>query len=189
MSAGRRSATRTALVDARTMPFRSRRRLLAAGFALVLALPAAPVAADQPVKADRILVLKGKRQLLLLRGDTVLKTYPIALGRHPRGPKRQRGDDRTPEGVYVIDYRFISRYYHLALHISYPNEADRARARARGVSPGGDIVIHGMPARYGHNDPVRFFRDWTDGCIAVGNIAIEEIWEAVDDGTPIEIRP
>jgi murein L,D-transpeptidase YafK len=140
-------------------------------------------------KADRILILKARRRLELLRGDVVLKSYPIALGRHPRGPKRRLGDQRTPEGIYVIDGHFTHTPYHLALHISYPNNLDRARARDLGQSPGGAILIHGMPARFGHTDPVRFFRDWTKGCVAVGNIAIEEIWDAVDDGTVVEIRP
>jgi len=151
----------------------------------------APLTAQaQPLeKADRILVLKSRRKLELLRGGTVIKSYPIALGRHPKGPKRRRGDDRTPEGIYVIDAHFAGSAYHLALHISYPSPLDEARARARGVDPGDDIFIHGMPERFGHTDPVRFFRDWTNGCIAVGNAAIEEIWDAVDDGTPIEIRP
>jgi murein L,D-transpeptidase YafK len=156
---------------------------------LALSVPPFPVIAQTLGKADRILVLKGKRVLELLRGDVVLKSYPIALGRHPRGPKRQRGDGRTPEGDYVIDYRFARTPYHLALHISYPDAADKAHALAAHVRPGGDILIHGMPARFGHTDPVRFFHDWTNGCIAVGNGAIEEIWQAVDDGTPIEIRP
>lgn len=156
---------------------------------LALWTPPSPAVAQAPGKADRVLVLKAERELLLLRGGFVLNSYPIALGRHPKGPKRRRGDGRTPEGVYVIDYRFSGTPYHLALHISYPDAEDTARALVDHLRPGGDILIHGMPARFGHTDPVRFFRDWTDGCIAVGNIAIEEIWQAVDDGTPIEIRP
>jgi murein L,D-transpeptidase YafK len=144
----------------------------------------------QPMeKADRILVLKSTRELQLLHGDMLLKSYPIALGWRPKGPKRRQGDGRTPEGVYFIDGRLTRTPYHLALHISYPKELDRARARQAGHRPGGDILIHGMPARFGHTDPVRFFRDWTNGCIAVGNIAIEEIWNSVDDGTTVEIRP
>jgi murein L,D-transpeptidase YafK len=174
------------------MPFRARRRHISVFFLLFLvaAIATAPAALAQPaLKADRILVLKSKRRLLLLRQGVVLKSYPIALGPHPRGPKRWEGDGRTPEGLYVIDGRLADSAYHLSLHISYPNEADLRRASAAGKDPGGKIMIHGMPERFGHTDPVRFFQDWTDGCIAVGNIAIEEIWNAVDDGTPIEIRP
>ncbi len=150
---------------------------------------ALPLRAEELPKADRILVLKKQRQLQLLRGDTVLKSYPIALGSHPVGPKRRRGDGRTPEGVYTIDGRTRHTAYRLALHISYPNTKDRERARAAHAFPGGNILIHGMPARFGRTDPVRFLKNWTNGCIAVGNIAIEEIWDAVDDGIPIEIRP
>jgi murein L,D-transpeptidase YafK len=172
------------------MPFRGCGRGIVALLLVVFiaaAPPAAPAAAPSIGKADRILVLKAQRRLLLLRGDAVLKSYPIALGPHPRGPKRWQGDGRTPEGVYIIDRRTKRTAYHLALHISYPNEDDLDRAA--GGNPGGAIFIHGMPARFGHTDPVRFFVDWTDGCIAVGNIAIEEIWRAADDGTTIEIRP
>jgi murein L,D-transpeptidase YafK len=172
------------------MPYLSR---VALGLPLFLCfnfvVTLSPGMAELPQKADHILVLKQQRQLQLLRDGVVLKSYPIALGRHPKGPKRRRGDGRTPEGLYVIDYRFPSPSYHLSLHISYPGTEDKARARRLGVQPGGDIVLHGMPASFGHNDPARFFRDWTDGCIAVGNIAIEEIRNSVDDGTPIEIRP
>jgi murein L,D-transpeptidase YafK len=158
-------------------------------FASIGAAANSAQAAQPSEKADRILVFKSKRELALLRGDAVLKTYPIALGRHPKGPKHRQGDGKTPEGVYFIDGRLTRTPYHLALHISYPNQIDLARARSAGRRAGGDILIHGMPARFGHTDPVRFFRDWTNGCIAVGNIAIEEIWNSVDDGTPIEIRP
>jgi murein L,D-transpeptidase YafK len=140
-------------------------------------------------KADRILVLKSERKLLLMRHGAVLRSYPIALGTHFLGPKRASGDGRTPEGLYFIDGRHAHSPYHLALHISYPNAADRARSAAARVDPGGDIFIHGLPAWYGPNDPDRFYKDWTKGCISVGNTAIEEIWTAVGDGTPIEIRP
>jgi len=158
--------------------------------AAIAASAAVPGSAAEPDgKADRIVVFKAKRELDLMRGGVLLKAYPIALGGHPIGAKYRRGDRRTPEGVYVIDGRLSVTPYHLALHISYPDATDRVRARAAGVRPGGEIFIHGMPARFGRTDPVRFFRDWTNGCIAVGNRAIEEIWQAVDDGTPIEIRP
>ena len=120
---------------------------------------------------------------MLLHGESVVRSYRIALGAVPSGHKEREGDGRTPEGVYVIDRRNPKSAYHLSLHISYPNEADRERARALGVDPGGDIMIHGMPnggeARSG---------DWTRGCIAVTNAEIEEIWELVADGTVIEIR-
>jgi len=144
---------------------------------------------SEPPRADRVRVLKSQRMLLLMRDAAVLKTYPIALGPHPRGSKRRLGDGRTPEGLYLIDGRTAYTPYHRALHISYPDAADIRRARAAHVSPGGAILIHGMPASFGHHDPVRFFVDWTNGCIAVGNIAIEEIWDAVADGTPIELLP
>jgi murein L,D-transpeptidase YafK len=140
-------------------------------------------------KADRIVVLKGERLLELLRGGVVLKTYPIAIGSVPIGAKRERGNGRTPEGLYRIDGRRGRSAYHLALHISYPSPKDRARAAERHTDPGGDIFIHGLPAWYGHADPSRFYKDWTQGCISVGNTAIEEIWVAVDDGTPVDIRP
>jgi murein L,D-transpeptidase YafK len=140
-------------------------------------------------KADRIVVFKSKRELDLMANGAVIRSYPIALGPHPVGPKRSRKDGRTPEGVYVIDWRTKATPYHRALHISYPDAGDVARAHARGTNPGGDIFIHGMPAYFGRTDPVRFFVDWTNGCISVGNIAIEEIWQSADDGTPIDIRP
>jgi len=144
--------------------------------------------ATPPVKADRVLVVKHLRELLLMQGNRVLKAFPIALGFNPKGPKRRQGDGRTPEGTYVIDSRLPASHYHLALHISYPNEGDQARAAALGQEPGGAIMIHGMPSWFGRDD-LQFAADWTNGCIAVSNSAIEEIWRAVDDGTAIEIRP
>ena len=166
-----------------------RRSLLRGVAALAASVWIAPRAVAAPLWADRVLVLKAQRRLDLLRNGVAFKSYPIALGPHPRGPKRRAGDGRTPEGVYLIDGCNPYTEFHRELHISYPNAADRARARAAHVNPGGEIYIHGMPLRFGHTDPVKFFVDWTDGCIAVGNIAIEEIWDAVPDGTPIEIRP
>jgi len=155
----------------------------------VLASGAHASAQTAPQRADRIVVIKSERVLELIYQGRVVKSYPIALGRHPLGPKRRLGDGRTPEGVYIVDGRSSKTTYHRELHISYPSDNDRMRAAAAHVAPGGGIFIHGMPPRFGHTDPVRFFRDWTDGCIAVGNIAIEEIWNAVADGTEIEIRP
>ena len=153
--------------------------------------PPAPVEAapPKPRVADRVLVLKAKRLLELQHDGKVFETFPIALGRDPIGPKEQQGDGRTPEGVYRIDWRTEDTRYTRELHISYPEEADRERARAMHVDPGGAIFIHGLPRDYGPFDPPKWYRDWTEGCISVGNAAIVKIWDAVPDGTPIEIRP
>jgi murein L,D-transpeptidase YafK len=152
---------------------------------------ATPAAFTMPaLKADKILVLKSARKLQLLKDGVVLKTFPIALGANPVGPKRAGGDGKTPEGVYTIDGFQPHSRYHLALHISYPNATDRAQAEAAHRDPGGDIEIHGLPAWYnGPLNPNRFDKDWTHGCVSVGDRAIEEIYSAVSVGTPIEIRP
>ena len=141
------------------------------------------------VTADRVVVEKAARRLTLLRGDSPLKEYRVALGREPVGAKQVEGDRRTPEGRYTIDWRKLDSDYHLALHISYPNAQDSARARKRGESPGGSIMIHGLPNGLGWIGSAHRATDWTDGCIAVTDAEIEEIWAAVPDGTPIEIRP
>jgi murein L,D-transpeptidase YafK len=133
------------------------------------------------------LVLKSPRRLLLLQGGQVLRDYEVALGSSPLGPKRHRGDGRTPEGRYRIESRVEASQFHRALRISYPNAADRDFARRAGVSPGGDVMIHGLPngERWVGEEHLDF--DWTNGCIAVTDDEMNEIWELVDDGTPIEI--
>lgn len=137
--------------------------------------------------ADKILIEKKDRRLTLLTHGKALKTYRVALGRNPVGKKLEEGDKRTPEGMYVIDRRKEQSRYHRALHVSYPNQEDIAQAKARGVSPGGDIMIHGLPNGIGFVGNLHVKRDWTLGCIAVTNPEIEEIWRAVPDGTVVEI--
>ncbi len=145
-----------------------------------------PITSQAQVRADKILVLKSKRQLQLMSGGHVLKSYRISLGRSPEGAKTYRGDGKTPEGHYAIDSRNQYSRFHLALHVSYPNSADVARAS--GSDPGGSIMIHGLPNGHGPRWQQKQFTDWTAGCIAVSDSAIEEIWRLVPDGTPIEIR-
>ena len=139
--------------------------------------------------ADRVLIQKAARTLSLYRGNRRLKTYKVALGPNAQGPKQEDGDGRTPEGTYVIDARKRDSAFHRALHISYPNQEDRRRARRRGVSPGGDIMIHGLPNGMGAIGKAHLARDWTQGCIAVTNAEIEEIWRLVPNGTRVEIKP
>jgi murein L,D-transpeptidase YafK len=138
-------------------------------------------------KADRVLVLKSKRELLLLNRERVLKTYRISLGGDPVGPKTMEGDRKTPEGKYVLDWHNPQSDFYKSIHISYPNQADIARAAKLGVPPGEDLFIHGQPNDY--HGPGKQPGDWTDGCIAVSNAEMDEIWRAVPDGTPIEIKP
>jgi len=140
-------------------------------------------------RADKVIVLKQQRVLMLLEQDRVLKTYRIALGGNPKGPKQQQGDHRTPEGLYVLDRRNERSSYYRSIHISYPNTQDRRNAASRGVSPGGDVMVHGLPNGMGWIGNAHRARDWTDGCIAVTNEEMDEIWRAVPDGTPIEIKP
>lgn len=143
----------------------------------------------QNVTADRVLVEKAARRLTLLRNGTALKTYRVALGRAPLGPKEQEGDQRTPEGLYLIDFHKEDSDYHRALHVSYPEQRDIDRAAAAGVPPGFDIMVHGIRNGKGWIGAFHRMTDWTAGCIAVTDAEIEEIWRAVPDGTPIEIRP
>jgi murein L,D-transpeptidase YafK len=118
-----------------------------------------------------------------------MNTYPISLGGNPLGHKQQEGDQRTPEGFYAIDFKNARSRFHLALRVSYPNAQDRERAATKGVPPGGDIMIHGLPNGLGWLGAIHRSRDWTDGCAAVTNQQIEEIWSLVDIGTRVEIRP
>ena len=147
------------------------------------AFPAVAAETGTDLRADAVLVDKSERRLFLLRGGKILKAYPIGLGFTPDGHKQQEGDGRTPEGTYVLDWRNPKSRFYLSIHISYPNAADRARAAARGVSPGGEIFIHGRHSLAGGGS------DWTFGCIAVTDKAMDEIWQTVPNGTPITIRP
>lgn len=162
---------------------------LAAGGALLAWAnhPFVPLSDD--ARADRVLVLKAQRELLLLDGETALRRYPISLGGAPRGPKQREGDERTPEGLYRLDARNPRSAFHLSLHVSYPDAEDRRRAAREGVDAGGMIMVHGLPNRLPFLGRLHRLVDWTDGCIAVTNPEIEQIWRAVEDGTPIEIRP
>lgn len=144
------------------------------------------------IGVDKVVVYKAKRELQLCEGDSVLRRYKIALGKNVTGHKQHEGDSRTPEGKYVLDWRNENSKYYLSIHISYPNLEDEKRAQALGVSPGGDIFIHGYPNGISAALWSRYWflgKDWTDGCIAVSNEAMDEIWASVRNGTPIEIYP
>jgi murein L,D-transpeptidase YafK len=138
--------------------------------------------------ADKIVIVKSTRTMTLLSENKVLKTYKVALGTVPVGPKRVEGDHKTPEGDYVIDAKNAQSRFHLSLHVSYPNAADQQRARKLGARPGGAIMIHGLPPAFAYLGALHRQTDWTDGCIAVSNAEIEEIWKLVPLGTRVEIR-
>ena len=141
-------------------------------------------------KADYVIVKKAERKLYLYRGSELLKTYRVSLGKQPDGHKLRSGDSRTPEGTYTLDWRKPNSKFFRAIHISYPSSNDRRDARERGDSPGGAIMIHGQPTSWVEKSRLLFHDDdWTEGCIAVQNHEMIEIWNAVDDGTPIEIIP
>lgn len=143
----------------------------------------------EPLKADKILVEKSKRKLHLLKDGKVVKSYKVALGGNPKGHKTQQGDQKTPEGIYKISGRFHSANFRKSMKISYPNAADRKQAKQRGVSAGGDIMLHGLGKSRGWIGKAHTATDWTLGCIAVTNDEIDEIWGAVPDGVEIEIKP
>ena len=136
---------------------------------------------------DKVFVDKSARTLQLLSDDKVIKSYHIALGGNPIGHKQQQGDQRTPVGNYTLDYKNENSGYYRSIHISYPNTADKARAKSRGVSAGGDIMIHGQKNGFGAFGILNQQRDWTEGCMAVTNDEMDEIMAAVKIGTAIEI--
>ncbi|HEY4303579.1 MAG TPA: L,D-transpeptidase family protein [Gemmatimonadaceae bacterium] len=141
------------------------------------------------VIADSIVVEKSHHTLTLFAGGLPVRTYRVALGTQPKGDKVKRGDNKTPEGTYFIDFKNPNSKYHKALHVSYPDALHSARASAMGVSPGGDIMIHGLPPRFASVGAEHTQFDWTEGCIAVTDKEIEEIWAAVPTGAPIHIKP
>ena len=141
------------------------------------------------ITIDRIVVEKSARSLSILANGKKLKTYRVALGRNPVGPKREEGDMKTPEGIYKIDGRNPQSSFHLALHVSYPSNEDNARAAGRGVAAGFDIMIHGIQNGHGWIGAFHRLHDWTAGCIALTDEEIEELWRITPDETTVEIRP
>lgn len=153
-----------------------------------LASLSATVTASNPA-VDLVKVDKSERRLWLMRGDTVVASFPIALGGNPVGHKQREGDRRTPEGRYVLDARKADSAFFRALHVSYPNAQDRARAKRAGVPPGSAIMVHGQPNGMGALAAVTQQRDWTDGCIALTDEDMQRVWDLVRVPTPIEIAP
>jgi len=133
-----------------------------------------------------VVVSKSQRTLALLTDGEVLKTYKIAIGGTPVGPKARQGDHKTPEGTYILDHRNAHSQFYRSIHISYPDAQDRAHAAKLGAPPGGDVYVHGLPNGYGWLGSSHRLKDWTDGCIAVTNEEMDEIWRAVPDGTVID---
>jgi murein L,D-transpeptidase YafK len=140
-------------------------------------------------KADRVVLYKQQRKLLLMAGERVLEDFTVALGRYPVGHKVSEGDGRTPEGAYTLDSKLTDSLFYRAIHISYPNYDDVERARFLGVRPGGAIMIHGLPKGRSARSVGHPTLDWTSGCIAVTNREMDRIWARIDAGTPIEIHP
>ena len=140
-------------------------------------------------KADLVVVVKSEYKLYLIREGRLFASFPVVFGSNPKGHKQQQGDGRTPEGEYVLDYKNPNSKYYKSIHISYPNAEDRVNARKRGVSPGGDIMVHGQPNKWGTFSFITQLFNWTNGCIALSNSDMDAVWNAVDPGTPIQIRP
>ena len=161
-------------------------------FFVLLLIPAASLAESiqgMRCKADLVLVKKSERRLYLLQNGKVYRDYRVALGKNPLGNKQRQGDNRTPEGGYILDWKKSDSMFYKSIHISYPNENDLASARSKGADPGGMIMIHGIPNNPDYPGWLFEFIDWTDGCVAVNNEAMDEIWATVEEGTPIHITP
>ncbi|MGD9078667.1 MAG: L,D-transpeptidase family protein [Desulfobacterales bacterium] len=139
--------------------------------------------------ADMVVVEKSKSRLYLMREGETLASFRVAFGSNPKGHKQEQGDGRTPEGRYILDYKNSGSAYYKSIHISYPNAKDRKEARKRGVDPGGDIMIHGQKNGYGRLSILVQRFNWTNGCIALSDRDMDAVWNAVEPGTPIEIRP
>lgn len=157
-------------------------------FGLLVLTPLLALGSDFP-QADEVIIDKSDRELYLLKDGEILKTFKIALGIQPEGDKQKEGDFRTPEGRYLLDTRNPNSDYFLSIHVSYPDAGDRREARELGVDPGGAIMIHGQPNTPSRSETYYGTQDWTNGCIAVANSDMIDIWLMTGDNTPIEIRP
>jgi len=155
---------------------------------LILALFASTFSFADDTKVDMVLVDKSEKKMYLISEGRKIKEYDVVFGSNPIGHKQQEGDERTPEGKYILDYKQANSSFYKAIHISYPNKKDKARARKRGVDPGGLIMIHGQKNGFGWLSWLMQWFNWTKGCIAVTNTDMDEIWQLVKVGTPIEIR-
>ena len=174
------------IVKRTTISFRF---LMLIGFLICFSLWPIVVSGALGQEADKVVVIKSKRIMMLIRNSEILKVYRVALGKQPNGHKIKSGDQKTPEGIYILDSRKLDSKFYRAIHISYPNKQDILKAKRLGLSPGGSIMIHGLPEKLEKIGKAHRLWDWTDGCIAVTNSEIEEIWKLVPDGTPIEIKP
>jgi murein L,D-transpeptidase YafK len=183
------SPTTVAPVQTAAVPAQAATMMAPVQAAFATSPAAAPARSGRFETADRIVVRKGERRLYLLRSEDIIAEYPIRLGLNPHGPKQREGDFRTPEGTYQLVRRNPRSDFFLSLEVSYPNATDRARARGRGVQPGGLIMIHGLPNVPRKPPDYYAGNDWTDGCIAVSNSDMVDIWLRTDIGVPIEIRP
>jgi len=140
-------------------------------------------------KADSVLVIKSEKRLYLIHESERFASFPVTFGAEPVGHKQMQGDERTPEGHYTLTYKNPNSKFYKSIHISYPNAKDREKARMLGVDPGGDIMIHGLKNGWEWAESLATFFSWTNGCIALSNKDMDRVWEAVDPGTPIEIKP
>ena len=157
-------------------------------FVLLLMLQAA-ANGDSVQKADAVLVIKSEKRLYLISKGERFASFPVTFGANPVGHKQARGDERTPEGHYILDYKNPNSKFYKSIHISYPSEKDWLSARRSGVDPGGDIMVHGQTNGWQWASPLVQLFSWTDGCVALSNKNMDRVWAAVDSGTPIEIRP
>lgn len=158
--------------------------------ATLLMSAVAGLAADKVADPVTLVVVRKSAYVLELHSnDRIVATFPVALGAQPQGHKSREGDERTPEGRYLLDWRNTQSGYHRSIHVSYPDLEDVKAARAAGVEPGGMIMIHGQKNYFGWAAPITQLFNWTNGCIAVRNEDMDAIWDSVPNGTPIEIRP
>ena len=146
-------------------------------------------AADDIPKADKVLVDKSEKRLYLIKDGERFMSLPVTFGGEPKGHKVQQGDQRTPEGNYTLEWKNPNSKFYKSIRVSYPNAEDRAKAQRLGVDPGGDIMVHGQANGWQWASPLLQFFSWTDGCVALSNKNMDKVWEAVEPGTPIEIRP
>jgi murein L,D-transpeptidase YafK len=158
-------------------------------FALILTIVINVAYSGNSNKADEVLVIKSERRLYLIKNKKQFAEYRVTFGDNPEGHKVQQGDQKTPEGKYILDYKNPNSNYYKSIHISYPNKKDREISKKLGVNPGGEIMIHGQLNGWEWASLITQLFSWTDGCIALSNEDMGQLWLAIDPGTPIEIRP